>query len=153
MSDRTLAGRLGCSRQTVTERRRTLRIPPFHPHRQPWSRAEEELLGTMPDRRLARRLKRSVESVATRRAAQGIPIFNPKKHRWTPADDKLLHERPEAQVAMFPHMADASLRSVIEKYRHTAVGWKLSGAGGGGYLILVAGERIPGTMGIKIRRP
>ncbi|HTY60446.1 MAG TPA: adenylyltransferase/cytidyltransferase family protein [Bacteroidota bacterium] len=59
----------------------------------------------------------------------------------------------EAQVAMFPHMADASLRSVIEKYRHTAAGWKLSGAGGGGYLILVAGERVPGTMGIKIRRP
>jgi cytidyltransferase-like protein len=59
----------------------------------------------------------------------------------------------EAQVAMFPHMADVSLRGVIEKYRSSAAGWKLSGAGGGGYLILVAERRIPGTMGIKIRRP
>jgi cytidyltransferase-like protein len=59
----------------------------------------------------------------------------------------------EAQVAMFPHMADESLRAVIEKYRSSALGWKLSGAGGGGYLILVANRRLPGTMGIKIRRP
>jgi cytidyltransferase-like protein len=59
----------------------------------------------------------------------------------------------EAQVAMFPRMADASLRGIIDKYRSTASGWKLSGAGGGGYLILVADHRIPGTMGVKIRRP
>jgi cytidyltransferase-like protein len=59
----------------------------------------------------------------------------------------------EAQVAMFPRMVDASLRGTIEKYRPTAAGWKLSGAGGGGYLILVAEKRLPGTMGIKIRRP
>ncbi len=59
----------------------------------------------------------------------------------------------EAQVAMFPHMADASLRSVIEKYSSSALGWKLSGAGGGGYLILVSEDRVPGTIGIKIRRP
>ena len=59
----------------------------------------------------------------------------------------------EAQVSMFPHMADAALRGVIEKYRSAALGWKLSGAGGGGYLILVAERRIPGTMRIKIRRP
>ena len=59
----------------------------------------------------------------------------------------------EAQVAMFPHMVDGSLRGVIEKYRSSALGWKLSGAGGGGYLILVADRQLPGTMGIKIRRP
>jgi galactokinase/mevalonate kinase-like predicted kinase len=58
----------------------------------------------------------------------------------------------EAQVAMFPRMADAQLRGVIAQYASFAAGWKLSGAGGGGYLILVAGERVPGTMGIKIRR-
>jgi cytidyltransferase-like protein len=59
----------------------------------------------------------------------------------------------EAQVSMFPHMVDGSLRSVVEKYRPGAVGWKLSGAGGGGYLILVAEGPVPGTIGIKIRRP
>lgn len=59
----------------------------------------------------------------------------------------------EAQVAMFPHMVDGSMRSVIETYRSKALGWKLSGAGGGGYLILVSDAHISGTIGIKIRRP
>jgi len=59
----------------------------------------------------------------------------------------------EAQVAMFPHKADEKLRNVIGSFRSKAIGWKLSGAGGGGYLILVSDSRIPGTMGVKIRRP
>jgi len=59
----------------------------------------------------------------------------------------------EAQVAMFPHMADEKLRNMIGSFRSKAIGWKLSGAGGGGYLILVSDSRIPGTMGVKIRRP
>jgi cytidyltransferase-like protein len=59
----------------------------------------------------------------------------------------------EAQVAMFPHMTDGSVRDAINTYRSKAYGWKLSGAGGGGYLILVAEGRIRGTIGIKIRRP
>jgi len=58
----------------------------------------------------------------------------------------------EAQVAMFPHMVDASLREVIDSYRSRALGWKLSGAGGGGYLILVSESQISGTIKIKIRR-
>ena len=59
----------------------------------------------------------------------------------------------EAQVAMFPHMVDGSVREVIESYRSRALGWKLSGAGGGGYLILVSDNNISGTIRIRIRRP
>jgi len=59
----------------------------------------------------------------------------------------------EAQVAMFPHMVDDALREVIELYRTRALGWKLSGAGGGGYLILVSESPPGGTITIKIRRP
>lgn len=58
----------------------------------------------------------------------------------------------EAQVAMFPHMADHTIRSVIERYRSRAAGWKLSGAGGGGYLILIAEKEIENTIRIHIRR-
>ena len=58
----------------------------------------------------------------------------------------------EAQVAMFPHMVDEELRGFIEPYRERSLGCKLSGAGGGGYLILVSREPVPGTLRIRIRR-
>lgn len=58
----------------------------------------------------------------------------------------------EAQVSMFPHMLDGDVGSVIREYRDGALGWKLSGAGGGGYLILVSERMIKGAMKIKIRR-
>jgi cytidyltransferase-like protein len=58
----------------------------------------------------------------------------------------------EAQVAMFPNMADDTIRSIINQYRSRALGWKLSGAGGGGYLILISQKEIENTIRIKIRR-
>jgi cytidyltransferase-like protein len=58
----------------------------------------------------------------------------------------------DAQVAMFPNMVDDGIRAVIERYRSRALGWKLSGAGGGGYLILVADKKVENTIQIKIRR-
>jgi len=58
----------------------------------------------------------------------------------------------EAQVAMFPNMADSNIRATIEQYRSLALGWKLSGAGGGGYLIFVSDKPIENTIQIKIRR-
>ena len=59
----------------------------------------------------------------------------------------------EAQAAMFPHMVDGSVHTVIDAYRSKALGWKLSGAGGGGYLILISDTPISGTIRVKIRRP
>jgi mevalonate kinase len=53
---------------------------------------------------------------------------------------------------MFPNMVDTGILETIEQYRDQAWGWKLSGAGGGGYLILVAREPIEGAMQIKIKR-
>jgi cytidyltransferase-like protein len=58
----------------------------------------------------------------------------------------------EAQIAMFPNMADQSIFEMIDRYRNQALGWKLSGAGGGGYLILVAEKPIEHAIQIKIRR-
>lgn len=58
----------------------------------------------------------------------------------------------EAQIAMFPRMVSPGLHELIEKYRPQAQGWKLSGAGGGGYLILVADQPIAEALQIKIRR-
>lgn len=58
----------------------------------------------------------------------------------------------EAQITMFPNMVDDTIMNIIEKYKDQALGWKLSGAGGGGYLILVSDKNIDGAMQIKIRR-
>lgn len=58
----------------------------------------------------------------------------------------------EAQLAMFPNMMNPEIEKQIEANRSQALGWKLSGAGGGGYLVLVAEEAIPGTIRIRIRR-
>jgi len=58
----------------------------------------------------------------------------------------------EAQIAMFPNMVDEEILQTIAQYEHQAMGWKLSGAGGGGYIILVSGIPVEGAMQIKIRR-
>jgi len=58
----------------------------------------------------------------------------------------------EAQVAMFPNMLTASAQKLIDKYKDKALGWKLSGAGGGGYLVLISDEPIENASQIYIRR-
>jgi cytidyltransferase-like protein len=58
----------------------------------------------------------------------------------------------EAQISMFPRMVSDEIQETIRHYEKTALGWKLSGAGGGGYLILVSEQNIPGSTKIKIRR-
>jgi len=58
----------------------------------------------------------------------------------------------DAQVALFPNMMNERVASLIDEYRDHALGWKLSGAGGGGYLVLVAEKPIPSSVRIVARR-
>ena len=58
----------------------------------------------------------------------------------------------EAQVAMFPNMINEEVLNTIDLHRKDTLGWKLSGAGGGGYLVFVSEKYIPGAIKIKIRR-
>ncbi len=58
----------------------------------------------------------------------------------------------EAQIAMFPNMLNKTMHDLIDFYRRQALGWKVSGAGGGGYLILVSDYPIENAIQILVRR-
>jgi cytidyltransferase-like protein len=58
----------------------------------------------------------------------------------------------EAQVRMFPLMLSPLVQEALDQHRDGALGWKVSGAGGGGYLILVSRDPVPGAFQIVVRR-
>jgi cytidyltransferase-like protein len=58
----------------------------------------------------------------------------------------------EAQIAMFPNMMNPTVAELIERYSPQALGWKLSGAGGGGYLVFVSQTPIKNSSRIIVRR-
>jgi len=65
---------------------------------------------------------------------------------------KAFKESFEAQVSIFPNMIDNNIIKQIKKYENQSLGYKISGAGGGGYLIFVSENQIPNSIKIKIRR-
>jgi len=58
----------------------------------------------------------------------------------------------EAQIAMFPNMLTHGVIEQIEQYKDKVFGWKLSGAGGGGYLIFFSEHTVENAIQIRIRR-
>lgn len=56
----------------------------------------------------------------------------------------------EVQSQMFPSMTNDEVKDAIAKYKSKTLGWKLTGAGGGGYLIFVAKEK-PGPDFMQVR--
>ena len=65
---------------------------------------------------------------------------------------KYFRESFEAQIAMFPNMVTPQISESIKMYESKALGWKISGAGGGGYLVLVSEEPVENAMQVRIRR-
>lgn len=59
----------------------------------------------------------------------------------------------DAQIRMFPRMVDADILDQLAQYRDQSLGWKISGAGGGGYLVLWSDQAIERSIQVKIRRP
>ena len=58
----------------------------------------------------------------------------------------------DAQVTLFPNTMNDRVAAIIEEYRNSVLGWKLSGAGGGGYMVLVSETPISGAVRIVARR-
>jgi len=57
-----------------------------------------------------------------------------------------------SQVRMFPKMVNPKIEKVINEYSDKALAWKLTGAGGGGYLILISEKPVPNSFKIRIRQ-
>ncbi|MDR3338541.1 MAG: adenylyltransferase/cytidyltransferase family protein [Candidatus Symbiothrix sp.] len=58
----------------------------------------------------------------------------------------------EAQIKMYPNMVSEDIFQVLAKYKNQTLGWKLSGAGGGGYLIFISEKPLENAIQIRIRK-
>ena len=58
----------------------------------------------------------------------------------------------ECQISLFPNMVTDKIWKVIQDYSAYADAYKLTGAGGGGYLIVVSKKPVPNGISIKICR-
>lgn len=58
----------------------------------------------------------------------------------------------EAQTTLFPNTLNEEIKKIIDHYKDKVLGWKLSGAGGGGYLVLISEHPVENAIKIKIRR-
>lgn len=57
-----------------------------------------------------------------------------------------------AQTAMFPNMLAEHVVKAINEYKDYVKGYKITGAGGGGYLVIINDEPVKNALQIRIRR-
>ena len=65
---------------------------------------------------------------------------------------KATTESFEAQIAMFPAMMSPEMEETIKQYRGTVCGWKITGAGGGGYLVVISKTPISHAIQVSVCR-
>jgi cytidyltransferase-like protein len=68
------------------------------------------------------------------------------------AAGKAISQSFEAQISMFPNMVTPDILEQVDIYKKKVLGWKISGAGGGGYLILFSETLVENAIQIRIRR-
>ena len=65
---------------------------------------------------------------------------------------KVMTASLDAQVSMFPRMLTEDIRQIIAQHAPRALGHKITGAGGGGYVVLFSEQPIEGAIRPRIRR-
>jgi galactokinase/mevalonate kinase-like predicted kinase len=63
-----------------------------------------------------------------------------------------MKESFNAQIVMYQNMISRDIMEILDKYKNKSIGWKLSGAGGGGYIIFCGNMPIENAIQIRIRR-
>ncbi|NDW18579.1 cytidyltransferase [Dysgonomonas sp. 216] len=89
---------------------------------------------------------------AERLSKAAIDCWNAIQSKDVDRFGKAMKESFEAQISLFPNIVSDSIMEVINKYKSQVKGYKLSGAGGGGYLTMVSDTPIKNAINIRIRR-
>ena len=85
-------------------------------------------------------------------AAATDAIWEAVKRHDVEAWGKATTESFEAQIAMFPAMMSPEMEETIKQYRGTVCGWKITGAGGGGYLVVISKTPISHAIQVSVCR-
>lgn len=65
---------------------------------------------------------------------------------------KAMTQAFQSQVALYPKMLNDNIRELISTLPSDVLGYKLCGAGGGGYLLVVSEQLLENSLKIRIRR-
>ncbi len=87
-------------------------------HRQPWTAAEDKLLGTDADKEIARRIGRTTRAVETRREKLGIKAQHRIGKVWPARVLALLGKVPDTEIAA---MMDVWSLTVLKKRRSLGI--------------------------------
>ncbi len=94
-----------------------------------------------------------IDEVGARRLAEASDrcwnaVLNKDIDAWGRATTDSFH----AQIAMFPNMAPGYVLDAVKEHIDNVKGIKISGAGGGGYLVIVNDKPVENSIQIRIRR-
>ncbi|MBO4647077.1 MAG: adenylyltransferase/cytidyltransferase family protein [Lentisphaeria bacterium] len=122
-----------CSEETLTYVRDHLYLIPLQPRQSGFDVFAGKNINEASIRKLADSAERCWQAI---------------KDRDTAAWGRALSLCLEAQLEMFPSMATEELHAIRERYRDQVFGCKMTGCGGGGYVILISDEPVKNALQI-----
>lgn len=81
-----------------------------------------------------------------------VSLWKAVSRRDTIAFGSTMRKAFEAQIALFPSMINSVVKETILRLPEDMLGYKLSGADGGGYLVLFSNKEIENSIKVRIRR-
>ena len=95
----------------------------------------------------------NIDAVGAERLSRAaIECWNAINAKDVDAWGKATTESFMAQIAMFPNMMAEHVVKAINEYKDSVKGYKITGAGGGGYLVIINDTPVKNALQIRIRR-